>query len=125
MRPGRVPSELGGKIVPEHWMNLPGMDKLYANATPGGDCKPRPCKLSTCDLAVTGPDAGARMLKYLDTSITESIAEHPFMGVLMTHSDATNFAESVLHNFNLLGVPCKNERRLTQVLKTMHVSTGA
>jgi hypothetical protein len=50
-----------------------------------------------------------------------TVETNPFMAVLMGHADKQNFAEAVLHNFNLLGYPCKNERRLVQVLKTMQV----
>ena len=60
----------GGRFIPEHWMNLTGMKTLYGNVTPGGDCKPHACALSTCDMAAT-KGAGSRMLSYLDAIIRE------------------------------------------------------
>ena len=60
----------GGRFVAEHWMNLPGMAELYGDATPGGSCQPHACALSTCDMAATA-NAGTRMRKYLDASISE------------------------------------------------------
>ena len=64
----------GGRFIPERWLDLPGMGPLYGSATPGcSSAYPRPCVLSTCDLAAWQPDeAGDRMLKYLNDSILES-----------------------------------------------------
>ena len=62
----------GGRFIPEHWLGLPHMRELYAGATPGGDCSPKPCKLSLCDVAMTAPtdgEAGQRMIQYLNRSI--------------------------------------------------------
>ena len=63
----------GGRFIPEHWLGLPHMRELYAAATPGGDCSPKPCKLSLCDVAsavlTDGGDAGQRMIQYLNRSI--------------------------------------------------------
>ena len=60
----------GGRFIPEHWLGLPHMRELYEGATPGGDCSPKPCKLSLCDVAAS-PDgaAGQRMIQYLNRSI--------------------------------------------------------
>ena len=61
-----------GRFIPERWLNLPGMQKLYGNATPGVSpdlCEPGECKLSTCDIAMTDPTAGERMLQYLSDTI--------------------------------------------------------
>ena len=63
-----------GRFIPENWLNLPGMSELYVNATVGIDprlCTVGDCKLSTCDIAATGPGAGDRMLRYLNDSIRE------------------------------------------------------
>ena len=62
----------GGRFIPEHWLGLPHMRELYAGATPGGDCSPKPCKLSLCDVTSAAPtdgDAGQRMIQYLNRSI--------------------------------------------------------
>lgn len=60
----------GGRFIPESWMHLPGMAELYAEVQPI-ECHPWPCVVSACDLATQIPDAGARMLKYLNASIKE------------------------------------------------------
>ena len=59
----------GGRFIPEHWLGLPHMRELYKGATPGGDCSPKPCKLSLCDVASTDGAAGQRMIQYLNRSI--------------------------------------------------------
>lgn len=59
----------GGRFIPERWLNLPGMAELYNNTTPGCESStPRPCVLSTCDLAAT-KGSGARVLRYLNNTI--------------------------------------------------------
>ena len=59
----------GGRFIAERWLNLSGMAELYADATPGCESStPRPCVLSTCDIAATN-SSGDRMLRYLNNSI--------------------------------------------------------
>jgi len=65
----------GGRFIPEHWMQLPGMQELYRGASPI-DCSPEPCDLSLCDMAAQVTDAGERMLAYLNASIQLSHFEH-------------------------------------------------
>tara|TARA_B110001452_G_scaffold209972_1_gene180332 strand:- start:207 stop:1442 length:1236 start_codon:yes stop_codon:yes gene_type:complete len=59
------------RFIPEHWLGLSGYSSLYANVSSGGACKPQPCKLSLCDVAQAAPNAGERMLAFLNESIQE------------------------------------------------------
>ena len=72
----------GGRFIPEHWLGLPHMRELYEGATPGGDCSPKPCKLSLCDVAAsTDGAAGQRMVQYLNRSIQLELRDDEAHGV--------------------------------------------
>ena len=70
----------GGRFIPERWLRLPGYGELYAGAF--STCASGRCDVSLCDVAVTAPDAGKRMLRFLDSAIRpehfEQIARNGF-----------------------------------------------